>query len=177
MQCGLAQSVLVIGGLVIAEILLMVGAVYAMSALAAQMGQGFLALRIACALYLIYLGHQTLQDAASPFRFRRDLKPYQPGSLLSLFFGIRVTLGNPRIAAFYLAFMPAFIKPGSFAAADLAIAGSIIAVVTFAVLGLYALRASEATRVATQPEDRDSIQRKPSMLLFGPPFEVPAKMR
>lgn len=69
----------------------------------------FLALKLAGAAYLVYLGVQLLRTK------KRDLavSAGAPRSLWRLFFdGALSNVSNPKIAVFYFAFLPQFVLPG-----------------------------------------------------------------
>ena len=69
----------------------------------------FLAVKFAGAGYLIYLGVKTIKDK-SDFKFNRD----RPKDGIRKIFvqGILSNVLNPKIALFFLAFLPQFVNPG-----------------------------------------------------------------
>ncbi|WP_262071749.1 LysE family translocator [Stenotrophomonas sp. Marseille-Q5258] len=68
------------------------------------------ALRIAGALYLLYLAWQALRPGGrSPFQVRA-LSPDRPSRLFAM--GLLTSLLNPKIAVMYLSLLPQFIQPG-----------------------------------------------------------------
>ena len=69
----------------------------------------FLAVKFAGAGYLIYLGVKTITDK-SDFKFNRD----RPKDGIRKIFvqGILSNVLNPKIALFFLAFLPQFVNPG-----------------------------------------------------------------
>jgi threonine/homoserine/homoserine lactone efflux protein len=67
------------------------------------------ALRLAGALYLLYLAWQVIRPGGrSPFQVR-ELKPDGPRKLL--FMGLVTNLLNPKVAVMYLSLLPQFIHP------------------------------------------------------------------
>ena len=98
------------------------------AALFIRLPLAFAAVKFAGALYLVYLGVQSLREAAKlwragpdqagvPARVRRDYwKSYRNGLVTNAL--------NPKIAVFYFAVLPQFIKPGDpVLAKSLAMAG------------------------------------------------------
>jgi threonine/homoserine/homoserine lactone efflux protein len=70
----------------------------------------FLALKLAGAAYLVYMGIQLLRTA----RHELSVSGGAPRSLPRLFAdGALSNIGNPKIAVFYFAFLPQFVQPGS----------------------------------------------------------------
>jgi threonine/homoserine/homoserine lactone efflux protein len=87
-------------------------AAFGLSALLATSAMAFLAVKLLGAGYLLYLGvkmlrkpgHSVAGDAAS-------LEAARPGKILrEAFF---TNLFNPKVALFFLAFLPQFVKPGA----------------------------------------------------------------
>jgi threonine/homoserine/homoserine lactone efflux protein len=69
----------------------------------------FLAVKFAGAGYLIYIGVKTLKEK-SDFKFNRD-RP-KDGIMKIFVQGILSNVLNPKIALFFLAFLPQFVNPG-----------------------------------------------------------------
>ena len=89
-----------------------------LSAVLAASAQAFTLVKYAGALYLMYLGVRTFCDAGGQPGL--DAAPQAPASGTRIFLqGIVVDLLNPKVALFFLAFLPQFIDrraPGKFAA-------------------------------------------------------------
>jgi threonine/homoserine/homoserine lactone efflux protein len=66
------------------------------------------ALRIAGALYLLWLARQAVRGGASPFQLRQ-LKPDSNRRLFVM--GLVTNLLNPKAAVLYLSLLPQFIRP------------------------------------------------------------------
>jgi len=97
----------------------------------------FLALKTAGAAYLVYLGVQSIRSAGR----RLDLDGAAPRSLARLYLdGAATNIANPKIAVFYIAFLPQFVA-GDAAHPSLAIAalGLAFALLTFVIKGPLAL--------------------------------------
>ena len=70
----------------------------------------FLALKLAGAAYLVYLGVQLLRSKAHEFAAAAGARR-SPGRLF--FDGALSNVSNPKIAVFYFAFLPQFVQPGA----------------------------------------------------------------
>src|SRR6478752_5837457 len=125
---GLASSLgTAIGGLVH----VLAGAV-GVSALVMASAEAFTLLKLAGALYLVWLGWKTMREARTP------LPPDAPsvGNRRAFRDGILVEALNPKTAAFFLAFLPQFVDPS----------GTVW--LQFAALGLISVTLNTAVDVA-----------------------------
>jgi threonine/homoserine/homoserine lactone efflux protein len=81
-----------------------------LSAILLTSAAAFTVVKLLGAGYLIYLGIRTLQ----PRRPGADVDAPAPRSLYRLFLdGVVVSVLNPKIAVFFLAFLPQFVQPGA----------------------------------------------------------------
>ncbi len=120
-------------GLVVHSVFAAVG----LSALLQQSGTTFLVVKYAGAVYLIYFGIKTLLSRDSFVVFGEAV----PARLGSVFFqGIASNVLNPKVALFFLAFLPQFANPADGAAQQLLVLGLTFALLTwmtFSVLGYF----------------------------------------
>jgi threonine/homoserine/homoserine lactone efflux protein len=104
-------------GLCTGALLHTLAAALGLSALLAASAQAFTLLKFAGALYLMYLGVKTFFDRSGSIEV--DAVVMAPASGRKIFLqGIVVDLLNPKVAIFFLAFLPQFIDqraPGKFA--------------------------------------------------------------
>jgi RhtB (resistance to homoserine/threonine) family protein len=81
-----------------------------LSAVLAASAEAFTAVKLVGALYLMYLGVKTFLDRSAPLETTRQA--VEPASSGRIFFqGVLVDLLNPKVALFFLAFLPQFIDP------------------------------------------------------------------
>jgi threonine/homoserine/homoserine lactone efflux protein len=103
-------------GLCTGALLHTLAAALGLSAVLAASSQAFILVKYAGALYLMYLGVRTFFERCGPLD--ADLKLPAPASGRRIFLqGIVVDLLNPKVALFFLAFLPQFIDqraPGKF---------------------------------------------------------------
>jgi threonine/homoserine/homoserine lactone efflux protein len=99
----------------------------------------FIALKLAGAAYLVYLGIQLVHSAKRELAISDDA----PRSLRRLFFdGALSNISNPKIAGFYFAFLPQFILPGApHPTLSVLVLGLVFAGLTFLVKGPVGLSA------------------------------------
>ena len=85
-------------------------AAFGLSALLAASAWAFSTVKIAGALYLIYLGVQALRRPASPAE-QRQIAPMTVGSIFRQ--GFVTNALNPKVAVFFLAFLPLVVDPAA----------------------------------------------------------------
>jgi threonine/homoserine/homoserine lactone efflux protein len=106
----------------------------------------YAALKIAGALYLLYLAWQALRPGGTPVFAPRPLPPDPARRLFAM--GLVTNLLNPKIAVLYVALLPQFIDParGSIGTQSLVL-GAIQIAVALTVNGLIVLSAAALSRV------------------------------
>ncbi|MEQ8291170.1 MAG: LysE family translocator [Roseovarius sp.] len=111
----------------------------------------FLALRLAGALYILWLGWTFLRPARVPAGSSASKAPHsQSGTALWLHsFGVGIS--NPKAVLFFAALFPQFIPAGS-GPAVLALLVSTFVAVKFVILGGYAIGARHVVRLLRRPE-------------------------
>lgn len=107
---GRAAGLISLGGVALGFVVYMLCAALGITALVMAVPLAYDTLRIAGALYLLYLAWQALRPGGrSPFQVR-DLPADSPRRLFGM--GLLTSLLNPKIAVMYLSLMPQFIEPG-----------------------------------------------------------------
>ena len=97
-------------GLCTGALLHTLAAALGLSAVLAASAQAFTLVKYAGALYLMYLGARTFFDSGGPSGSERGQQaPVSDGKIFLQ--GIVVDLLNPKVALFFLAFLPQFIDP------------------------------------------------------------------
>ena len=97
-------------GLCTGALLHTLAAALGLSAVLSASAQAFTLVKCAGALYLMYLGVKTFLDGSGSLP--RDAVPRTPASGRKIFLqGIVVDLLNPKVALYFLAFLPQFIDP------------------------------------------------------------------
>lgn len=79
------------------------------SALVMASAEAFTILKLAGALYLIWIGIKTIRESRLPF----EIKVTTTGAARAFREGIVVEALNPKTAAFFLAFLPQFVDPSA----------------------------------------------------------------
>jgi threonine/homoserine/homoserine lactone efflux protein len=141
---GFRVSLFFIGGLVIGDICFLLLALLGLSAAARMLGSWFLIIRIAGGVYLIYLGFRMFRTAS----FQYNSGKMQGGKKWQAFVGgIMITIGNPKPLLFYASVLPTIINFDDVRISDALIMITLIAVVSFTVLGTYSYIASLSNKL------------------------------
>ena len=152
---GWRRALAALSGDLLAIALLATLSVVGLGALLLAYPVAFLALRLAGAFYIIWLGWTFLRSAPRqehPATMERVQERAHGGSGLALWlhsFGVGIS--NPKAVLFFAALFPQFIPAGS-GPSVLALLVSTFLVVKLIVLGGYALGARHLVRLLRQPE-------------------------
>jgi threonine/homoserine/homoserine lactone efflux protein len=113
---GSAAGMVSLGGVALGFVFYMLCAAFGITALLFAVPYAYDGLRIAGAIYLLWLAWQVLKpNGRSPFQVR-ELPVDSPRKLFTM--GLVTSLLNPKVAMLYLALLPQFIDP---------VAGSVLA--------------------------------------------------
>ncbi|CAL93071.1 LysE family translocator [Azoarcus olearius] len=137
------------------------------SAALASSPQVFLALKLAGAAYLAWLGVQALRFAAAP---RLDgVAATRAPWLRDVRRGFVANAINPKVALFFLAFLPQFVSAdGGHATLQMVALGSLFAVQTVLVFGGFALAAGTLGRaIARRPAAGAWLDRIAGLIFIG----------
>lgn len=108
---GRRAGILSVLGIVSGSVVHTFAAAFGLSAIIATSANAFLAVKWAGAAYLVYLGVKMLLDrsvsAEQPAEFARE----SPWAIYRA--GLLTNLLNPKVALFFLAFLPQFVAPGA----------------------------------------------------------------
>ncbi len=106
---GRAAGMVSLGGVALGFVVHLLGASFGLSALLLAAPLAFTAIKVAGALYLLWLAWQAIKPGGlSPFETRA--LPHDPPRKLFLM-GFMTNLLNPKVAMFYLSFFPQFLHP------------------------------------------------------------------
>jgi len=151
-------------GMVISDIAYMVLACYGLSALAEHWNEVFLAVRIAGAIYLCYLGFKIWNTPAPQAQAETATAP---GKRFSLLQGFLISASNPKVILFYIAFLPTFIDLTALSHTDIAIAGILTLLALMASLMLIAAGAASARRLFRSPRGARVLNRSAGAIMVG----------
>jgi threonine/homoserine/homoserine lactone efflux protein len=136
---GFKTSLFFIGGLVLGDIIFLTLALLGLSAIAKMLGELFLGVKIAGGLYLVYLGVKMFRNS----RIKTDIAAKnEEDNWQTCLSGLLLTLGNPKPILFYASVLPTIINFNDVTFTDAVLMMTLIAIVSFSVLGMYGYIAS-----------------------------------
>jgi threonine/homoserine/homoserine lactone efflux protein len=137
----------------------------------------FLAVRAAGAVYLVFLGVQSLRAARA--RKGEDSAPVRSGLVIRPARGMRQgllnNLGNPKMAGFFLSLLPQFVGTGHDSLVAFLGYGLVFCLLTFGWLTGYSLVVSRARTLLGRPQVRRSLDALTGCVLIGLGFRVAAE--
>ena len=148
---GRVAGLVSLGGVATGFVFYMFCAAFGITALVMAVPYAYDTLRIAGALYLLWLAWQAIRPGGrSPFEVR-TLRPDGPRKLFAM--GLLTNLLNPKIAVMYLSLLPQFIDPGQggVLAQTLVLGTSQIAISVLVNAVIVLAAGSVATLLASRP--------------------------
>jgi threonine/homoserine/homoserine lactone efflux protein len=170
---GLAGVVPFLAGLILGDLIWLAAAVLGLAVVAHTFHEAFVVIKFAGAAYLLYLAYRMWTAPAEPASVAAA--PRRDRSATLFLAGLSVSLGNPKVAGFYLALLPNLIDLGRVDLLGYAeLAGLCIAVLTV-VLGGYALAAARARTLFNSPRAVRLFNRTGGTLMAGAAIAVASK--
>jgi len=127
----------------------------------------YTALRIAGAVYLVWLGVTSFRARATTHA--DDINAKSPGRLLGVGYraGLATDLLNPKVGVFFITFLPGFVPPGHAVGSTSLLFGAIFVIETAAYFALLLLLASRITGWMSHPAIRRRLDRATGLVLIG----------
>ena len=145
-----------------------IAAAFGIAALLRASAVAFLVLKLAGAVYLIWIGVQMLRARGfvPPTSTDHGLTRRAAGRK-AVRQGLLSDLGNPKIAVFFTSFLPQFVHGHGSAFAPLLMLGGIFAVLTLAWLAAYGIVVGHASAFMRRPSVRKTLDRFTGVVLVG----------
>lgn len=138
-----------------------------LSALLMASAHAFTAVKLAGAVYLIWLGFTMWRDAGTPLVFNAG-SATSTGMTTAFRDGIVVEVLNPKMAAFFLAFLPQFIDASRPVAVQMVVLGSLVVVLNSVVdLVVIALASKARDGILSEPELLTKLRRGSAAIMLG----------
>lgn len=162
---GFRPTLIFIMGIITGDLVYLVLAALGLSVIATQYAEAFSVLKIIGGLYLIYLGIQTWRSAKHA---DTGLAPVPESSRARGYLsGLSVTMGNPKVVVFYVAFLPAFVDLGALTLPDLLAVSSVVIISLLASLLVYAGLAARARAFFRSARAVKNLRRGAGGLMVG----------
>ncbi|MBS7542117.1 LysE family translocator [Ancylobacter oerskovii] len=160
-------------GIILGDMVWLAAAALGLAALAAALGSLFVLVRLAAALYLLFLAWKLW---TAPAHAIAATPPKPTGSRVGLFFtGLGMTLGNPKAMAFYLALLPTLIDLNRLTLLAFSEMCAIIALVLALVFGTYVGLAQRARGMVASRRAIQLINRACGTAMAGAAVMVATK--
>jgi threonine/homoserine/homoserine lactone efflux protein len=139
-----------------------------LAAVVAASAHTFLVIKLAGAIYLVYLGIQTLRGSrrhGEVGRRRDESRPYN--ALVSFRQGLVSNLLNPKIAVFFTSLLPQFVSTHGSVAPKLILLGALFNAMGVIWLVTCAVLASRGRDLLSRPRVRKAMDRVMGIVLVG----------
>lgn len=147
------------------------GAVLGLSVLLATSAVAFTVIKLAGAVYLIWLGATALwtslrrRPAATP-EVRRDAQP-APAAPAAFRQGLLTNLLNPKIALLFLTLLPQFVAPDEPRTSTSAVLAGVFLLIAVAWWALFSAAVGRLGRLLSRPRMRTVLDRLTGAVLIG----------
>ena len=142
-SAGFMHGALTSLGIVVADIVFVLAAVYGLALLSHALGPVFAVIQLCGAAYLAFIGVALMRSTPAPVRLRGAANP---SALSSFTAGFLLTFGDQKAILFYLGLFPAFLDPSALTHMQVAL---IVLITAVAVGGVKLIYAWLAIRSAT----------------------------
>ncbi len=164
---GMAPAFAMLTGIIVGDIAYLLAAAAGLGLIAKQMGALFIIVKFIGGAYLIWLAWQSWHTKiVNPSSKSKPDTPKKPNKF-SLLGGFAISISNPKVIVFYLAFLPPFIDLSTATTGDLALLGVITAVVLYFVMGAYILGAAKLRRTISKPTPQKWFNRISATMMAG----------
>jgi threonine/homoserine/homoserine lactone efflux protein len=160
-----------VAGLILGDIFWLTVATFGLAVIAAFFEPVFLAIRIAGAAYLAWVGIRLWSSKGGALEGAPRLDR-RGGSFVA---GLVLTFGNPKVMAFYLALLPTLIDLRRLTALGYAEMVLVMIPILIAVLGTYVLLALRARRYLASPRAARLVNRVAGTAMLGAAVAVAAR--
>ena len=160
-------------GLIIGDLVWLAVAVLGLAVVAQTFHEVFLVIKYAGAAYLIYLAYRMWTAPVAP----RDVAAATRGDRLPRLFlaGLALTLGNPKVVAFYLALLPNLIDLASVGVLGYAEQAAICVAILIVVYGTYVVAAVRARALFRSQRAVRLLNRAGGTMIAGAAVAVATK--
>lgn len=149
-------------GMVAGDLVWMTLSAFGLAAVAEAMGNSFLIVKYAGALYLVYMGYKYWRAEVG------EMPQVVPSSSRQSFFSqMSLTLGNPKAMAFFLAILPTVVDLKHLSLSGYGQLVLATAVFIPAIMLAYAGAAAKVRSFLTSRRARKNINRTAAVVMFG----------
>ena len=143
-------------GMVIADIIFLLFAIFGLNAIASILGELFVVVKYVGALYLIYLGYKLLSSKAEHQELESDRSE---SWLKNLLIGFVITFSNPKVVLFYLSLLPTLIDIKHIGVVDIGLLMLLVSIIISLVMFSYAWIALRAKKALQKDHIKDKMNK------------------
>ncbi|MFS4580082.1 LysE family translocator [Phaeobacter sp. C3_T13_0] len=169
---GAKAGAMVVVGLVLVDFLFLGLAIVGLSAIATALGPLFQIVKYAAAIYLLWLGYNTIKQAGQVISVERQ---GARSDLRDVGLGAAVTLGNPKAILFYGAFLPTFFDISLIGFSEFLAICAIIVAVSFAVYCTYMWLIARSRQFFATPKLQKRLHQVTGTVFLGAGVSVALK--
>lgn len=162
---GFRDTLYVIGGILVGNIMFLVIAIFGLVAAAQVLGNFFILIKYLGALYLIWLGLKLWISDSDPASFSANA--FSPNPTSSFLTGLIVPFSNSSVILFYISLLPTFVNLSSLNLADSLIAILTISAALFIVLAIYSYSAAKVRKAFRSRKALRRLNRSAGTLMVG----------
>ncbi len=152
-------------GMAISDVVYLVLATYGLAVIAENYSALFMAIRLIGAAYLMYLGWKMwiakVDEEIQGNKFSRSTW------LSSLLQGFLISMSNPKVILFYIAFLPTFIDLTKLSVSDVVIASALTLFALMVSLNLVAVMASSVRKYLKSQKALQRLNRTAGGIMIG----------
>jgi threonine/homoserine/homoserine lactone efflux protein len=160
-------------GFMIGDLVWLTVAILGLAVVAQAFAQVFLVIKYAGAVYLLYLAYRMWTTPAQAIDVAADTG--REGRRRLFLTGLAISLGNPKVMAFYVALLPSLIDVTHVTVVGFAELAAICVAVLTVVLSIYVVAAVRARTLFTSPRAMRLLNRTGGTMLAGAAVAVAAK--
>ncbi len=165
---GFRRSIGFILGMVTGDLIFLTLAILGMAAIAHAFESLFMAIRLAAAGYLVYLGLRAWRAAPRIFdALRQGDTPARSHHAKGYLSGLAVTLSNPKVIIFYIGILPGFVDLTALSSTDVGIVTGIVVGVLAALMIGYAAAAGRARHMLRSQRAQKLLNRGSGSVMIG----------
>jgi threonine/homoserine/homoserine lactone efflux protein len=172
---GLGAAIAMSVGMVCGDLIFLLIAAFGLSYIAHVLGPFFIAVRIVGASYLIWLGVRLWRANAASTLALTPVTNGSRGVLRNGLAGLAVGLGNPKVIAFYVGFLPTFLDLAHMTPGALLTVVGLVTTIGGAVMFTYAFLGSRAGRFVTNQRGLSLMNKGAGTLMIGAGIVVATK--
>lgn len=158
---GTAPAFALLSGLIVGDFVYLVAAAFGLGFVAQQFNELFVVLRLIGAAYLIWLGWTSWRQAVGEGQQNSAINKSR-----TFLGGLAISLSNPKVMVFYLAFLPTFIDMTTVGAQQVALLGSLNVIISYVVIGAYIFAARSVASAFHKPVIQRRFNRVAGSMLI-----------